>query len=130
MSRRVFIVDDEKLIADTLSAILGLHGFDVCAFYDAQSALAACEELPPEVVISDVMMPGMNGVEMAIQIRKRHPSCRILLFSGQSSTQSVLEAAQRNGHVFDFLMKPVHPTDLLAKLEISAPREPVSVAGS
>jgi len=117
MSRRVFVVDDERVISDSLSAILRLHGFNAHAFYDAQSAMAACEEMPPDVVVSDVKMRGINGVEMAVQIRKRIPSCRILLFSGELSTQSVLEAAQRNGYVFEFLSKPVHPTELLAKLD-------------
>lgn len=122
MARRIFVVDDEKVISDTLCAILRLHGFDARAFYDAQSALAACEATPPEIVISDVVMAGMNGIEMAIQIRGRIPSCRILLFSGQSSSQSLLEAAKLGGYVFDFLMKPVHPADLLAKLKTSADR--------
>ncbi len=119
MARRVFVVDDEKVISDTLCAILRLHGFDAHAFYDAQSALAAYEAMPPEIVISDVVMAGMNGIEMAIQIRGRIPSCRILMFSGQSSSQSLLEAAKLGGYVFDFLMKPVHPADLLAKLKTS-----------
>lgn len=128
MSHRVFVVDDEKLISDTLSAILRLHGYDTHAFYDAQSALAACEEMTPEIVISDVMMPGMNGVEMAVQIRKRFPLCRILLFSGQSSTQGFLESAETEGYVFDFLTKPVHPKDLLARLETPVNRQCNSVA--
>jgi DNA-binding NtrC family response regulator len=117
MARRVFVVDDEKVISDTLCAILRLHDFDARAFYDAQSALAACEASPPEIVISDVGMAGMNGIEMAIRIRGRMPSCQILLFSGQSSSQSLLETAKLGGYVFDFLMKPLNPADLLAKLK-------------
>ena len=80
--------------------------------------MIACEELAPDFVISDVAMPGMSGVELAVQIRHRYPSCGILLFSGRASTAEVLEAARREGHAFDFLEKPVHPTDLLAKLKI------------
>jgi DNA-binding response OmpR family regulator len=128
MSYRVFVVDDEKLISDTLSAILCLHGYDAHAFYDAQSALAACEKLTPEIVISDVMMPGMNGIEMAVQIRERFPQCRILLFSGQSSTQGFLEAARIDGYVFEYLTKPVHPKDILARLETTVPRQSNSAA--
>lgn len=130
MSRRVFVVDDEKAISDTLSAILSLHGYEAHAFYNAESALAVCEEMPPEIVVSDVMMPGMSGIEMAVQIRNLIPSCRILLFSGQSSTQGMLEAAQRNGYVFDFLVKPVHPTDLLARLDTRVDRQPLPVGVS
>lgn len=123
MTQRILIVDDEKVIADTLTAILKHHGYDASACYDAESALAACEESAPEVVISDVVMPGMNGVDMAVQIKERYPTCKVLLFSGQASTQGILEAANREGYSFDFLLKPIHPTDLLAKLETG--RHPV-----
>ena len=126
MPRRIFIVDDEKPIADTLSVILRLSGYDARAFYDAETALSTCEELAPDFVISDVAMPGMNGVEFAVQIRDRYPLCGILLFSGQASTMDVLEAAKREGYTFDFLEKPVHPTDLLAKLE-TGDRQPDTV---
>ncbi len=130
MSRRVFVVDDEKVISDTLSAILRLRGFEAHPFYDAESALAACEKMRPDIVVSDVMMPCMNGVDMAIEIRKLIPSCQILLFSGQASTMSALEAARRDGYNFDFLAKPVHPADLLARLETPAYLQRGSVAES
>jgi len=130
MSRRVFVVDDEKVISDTLSAILRLHGFEAHPFYDAESALAACEKTRPDIVVSDVVMPGMNGVDMAIGIQKLIPSCQILLFSGQASTMSALEAARRDGYNFDFLVKPVHPADLLARLETPAYVQRASVAES
>lgn len=122
MGPRVFVVDDEKVISDKISAFLRFHGYDVRAFYDAQSALAACEAAPPQIVISDVVMAGMNGIEMAIRIRNRIPSCRILLSSGQSSSHSLLEAAKLGGYAFDFLMKPIDPTDLLARLKTGAYR--------
>jgi len=125
-----FIVDDEQVIADTLSAILKHHGYSARAFYDAKSALDACLMATPDLVITDVMMPGMNGVDMAIRIKALCPSCRILLFSGQSSTAAVLEKAERDGHVFDLLLKPVHPTDLLAKLDTIAHVAQESIAES
>jgi YesN/AraC family two-component response regulator len=51
------------------------------AFYDAETALAECDGKCPEFVISDVIMPKISGVEMAIQIKERYPACKILLFS-------------------------------------------------
>jgi CheY-like chemotaxis protein len=63
-------------------------------------------------------MPGMTGVELAIHFRKAQPECRILLFSGQAPTADLLEKARTQGYDFDLLSKPVHPTDLLAKLRI------------
>ena len=118
MARRIFVVDDEKIIADSLSAILNKSGFDASPFYDAETALSACEIAKPECIISDVAMTGMNGIDLAIQIRERFPACTILLFSGQAATSDLLATAQSRGHDFELLLKPVHPNDLLARLEM------------
>jgi CheY-like chemotaxis protein len=117
MAKRVLVVDDEKVIADTLGAILRKAGYEVAAAYDALSALSQCESCTPDLVITDVIMPGMNGIEMAILIQRRYPVCRVLLFSGQAATTDLLEEARRSGHDFELLTKPVHPTDLLASLQ-------------
>jgi len=116
MSTRVFVVDDERVIADTLSAILKTSGFEARAFYDGTSTLAACEVDTPDWIISDVVMPGLSGIEMSIQIRELYPNCKILLFSGQAATADLLDKALASGHEFEVLLKPVHPKELLAKL--------------
>ena len=115
-SKRVLVVDDERVIADTLGTILGKSGYEATVAYDAPSALKQCEAVKPELVITDVIMPGMDGVEMAMLIRERHPACKILLISGQASTTNLLEKARSRGYDFELLPKPIHPTDLLAKL--------------
>jgi DNA-binding NtrC family response regulator len=117
MAKRIFVVDDEKCIADTLVVILIQSGYEAIAFYNAQSALKEVESCCPELVISDVVMPGMSGVEMVVLIRERHPACKILLFSGNAATADILETVRRQGHDFELLAKPIHPTDLLARLE-------------
>lgn len=122
MAKRVFVVDDEKIIADSLAAILVRCGYDVHAFYDAESTLTTAEALAPDLVISDVVMPQMNGVDMAIVISERFPACRILLFSGQAATIDMLDDARRKGYSFELLTKPIHPKDLLAKLEPATAR--------
>ncbi len=116
MAKRIFVVDDEKVIADTLAAILRRAGYEASAFYDAQSALAQVEDARPELVISDVVMPGMSGLDMAVLIRERNPECKVLLFSGQASTLNILEMVGRRGCDFELLAKPIHPTDLLARV--------------
>ena len=115
--KQIFVVDDEHCIADTLAVILRQSGYEASAFYDAQSALEQIELRCPHLVISDVAMPGMNGVEMAVLIRDRHPACRILLFSGNASTADFLGHVREQGYDFDLLAKPIHPTDLLARIE-------------
>jgi CheY-like chemotaxis protein len=110
------VVDDEKVIADTLAKILDMNGYDASAVYTGTAALESARKLQPELVISDVILPDMNGIEAAISIRGFLPTCRILLFSGQAATADLLENARAQGHEFEILAKPVHPSDLLAKL--------------
>lgn len=113
---KVLVVDDERVIADTLVIILNQHGFDAHAVYTGTAAVERARSVRPELIISDVIMPDMNGIEAAIQIRQFLPGCKILLFSGQAATADLLENAREQGHEFEILAKPVHPADLLAKL--------------
>jgi DNA-binding NtrC family response regulator len=121
MVKRIFVVDDERPIADTLVVILRQSGYEASAFYNAQSALEQIESLCPELVITDVVMPGMSGVEMAVLIKERHPACKILLLSGNAATLDMLKQAREKGHYFELLAKPIHPTDLLAKIAAIGP---------
>jgi CheY-like chemotaxis protein len=114
---KVLVVDDEQVIADTLAKILDLNGFDASAVYTGTAAVESARSLQPELIISDVIMPDMNGIEAAIRIRAFLPGCKILLFSGQAATADLLETARAQGHEFEILAKPVHPADLLAKLK-------------
>jgi DNA-binding NtrC family response regulator len=114
--RVVFVVDDEFIIAQTLATILNLSGFQARAFAHPEEAFAAREEVKPDLLISDVKMPGMSGIELAIRFRQVQPNCKVLLFSGQASTSDLLEEARNQGYDFELLTKPVHPADLLAKI--------------
>jgi DNA-binding NtrC family response regulator len=116
MKRVVFVVDDEAVIAQTLAVILNQAGFQATAFDHPEKAIAARAELVPDLLISDVVMPGMTGVELAIHFRQAQPDCKVLLFSGQAATADLLREAREQGYDFDLLSKPVHPADLLAKL--------------
>ena len=114
---RVLVVDDERVIADTLATILNQNGFDASAVYTGTAAVDSARSSHPDLVISDVIMQDMNGIEAAIRIRQMLPACKILLFSGQAATADLLEKARAQGHQFEILAKPVHPQDLLAKLK-------------
>jgi len=113
---RVLVVDDEQVIADTLAKILDMNGYEASAVYTGAAAVESARTLQPDMVISDIIMPDMNGIEAAISIRSFLPTCKILLFSGQAATASLLENASARGHEFEILAKPVHPSDLLARL--------------
>jgi DNA-binding NtrC family response regulator len=114
---RVFVVDDEAIIATTLGTILRLKGFDALTFDHPLEALEAARELPPDLLITDVVMPLLSGIDLAMQIRELCPNCKVLLFSGQAATINLLAEAEDRGHHFDVLTKPVHPADLLKKIE-------------
>lgn len=113
---KVLVADDEQVIANTLAIILNQAGFEARAVYSGENALETVDAFQPNMLISDVIMTGMTGIEAAIQIREKLPACKILLFSGQAATADLLEKARSQGHEFEILAKPVHPTDLLAKL--------------
>ncbi len=112
----VLVVDDECAIADTLSEILNRSGLDAIAAYDANAALDLALVKPPDVLITDVVLPGMSGIELAITVRRIYPDCKVLLFSGNAATSSMLESATRAGHNFVLLNKPVHPTEMLSRV--------------
>jgi CheY-like chemotaxis protein len=113
---KVLVADDERVIADTLAIILNQSGFDATAVYSGERAVEIAGSLRPDMLISDVIMTDLNGIDAAIKIRSLLPACKILLFSGQAATADLLDRARTQGHEFEILAKPVHPQDLLAKL--------------
>lgn len=114
---RVFVVDDEHIIASTLTLILRHQGFEATSFFDPGEALLAAQGKAPDLLISDVVMPRYSGIELAIKMRTICPACKVLLFSGQAATTSMLDEARAKGHDFEVLAKPIHPHDLLKKVE-------------
>jgi DNA-binding response OmpR family regulator len=115
----VLIVDDEAIIADTLVAILAHNRIAAMAAYNGKSALEIARVIPPDLLLSDVVMPDMSGIDLAIAIREAIPDCKVLLFSGQAATVDLLGRAREAGHNFTTLEKPIHPTDLLARISES-----------
>lgn len=113
---RILVVDDEVLIADTIVQILNRNGFIAEAAYSGDEAIRLAKRHCPELVLSDVMMPHVDGVEAAIQIREACPDTRIVLFSGQAATVEILARARDRGHEFELLPKPIHPTQLIKHL--------------
>jgi CheY-like chemotaxis protein len=113
---RIFVVDDEPVIASTLAAILQMHGFSATFFTSPLEALAAARAKSPDLLISDVEMPDLSGIELAIKMKAQYPKCKILLFSGRPSTLDLLESARAQGHNFDLLLKPVFPPEFLSEI--------------
>ncbi len=113
---KVLVADDERVIADTLAMILNQSGFEARAVYSGEGVLELAHAFKPDMLISDVIMADLNGIDAAIRIRALLPEIKVLLFSGQAATADLLEKARNDGYEFDILAKPVHPQDLLSRL--------------
>ncbi len=114
---KIIVVDDEPIIADTLVDILNGEGYKAVAVSSGASAIKWARMIQPDIVISDVIMPEMNGIDTAKEILKMRPQCRIILFSGQSSSIDLLNQAETEGFHFEILAKPVNPDRLLVVLD-------------
>jgi len=123
--RRILIVDDEPSITETFAAIFAQHGYEVRCANSAEVAIEAIARWEPDLAILDVMLPGMNGIELGVVLKANHPACHPVLFSGHSATQTLMEEAARKGNMFEILAKPVHPLfmlDYVSSLFAEAPK--------
>ena len=114
---RAFVVDDEPAIRETLAAILCNAGYEAIPFAGGAVALSAAAEESPDLLITDVMMPVMSGVDLAIHFENHYPECKVLLFSSAAATADLLASARLRGYDFELLDKPLEPVELLKKLQ-------------
>jgi DNA-binding NtrC family response regulator len=129
-NRKILVLDDEVAIADTLAAILRTRGYAIEVAYSAEAAIEIIANWAPDVAIVDVMLPLMNGIDFSIVLKENHPGCKVVLFSGQPDTTTLLAEAARQGHYFDILAKPLHPAFILDKVEslLTANQRPLNDA--
>ncbi len=113
---RVLIADDERVIADTLAMILNQGGFEARAVYSCLNALELAPSFRPDMLISDVIMAELNGIEAAVRIKALLPDIRVFLLSGQTATAELLEKENASDYGFEVLTKPLHPQELIGKL--------------
>ena len=107
MVQRVLVVDDEPSITTTLSLVLQSDGFEVETANSGPEALEIAPRFGPDALITDFAMPEMNGCELAAELIKLFPACRIILFTGQSQVPAPLVPSYR------LLRKPVPPSTFL-----------------
>jgi DNA-binding response OmpR family regulator len=107
------VVDDEPLIADTLAAILSKSGYSAFVAYNGEAGLEFASVVPPQLLITDVMMPGMSGFDLALEIRRTVPDCKIIVLSGIVEKLSLASRQQYLHYDFHLLSKPTPVADLL-----------------
>jgi DNA-binding NtrC family response regulator len=111
--RGILIVDDDPAITETLSVIFERHGYAVRCANSAERAIEIIAAWAPHLAIIDVMLPCMNGIELALVVKSNRPSCHLVLFSGHAGTPALMEEAAKKGNMFEILAKPVHPLFML-----------------
>lgn len=109
----ILVADDESLICRTVVEILRSEGYDAVAVMDGAAAVECAGRTEPKILLVDVMMPGMNGIEAAKKISQAHPGIRVICFSGHAASSELLRDAQAQGHQFEFLSKPIRPEALI-----------------
>jgi DNA-binding NtrC family response regulator len=111
--KRVLIVDDEIVIANSLAMVFSSNGYESRAAYSIEGAIQLVSEWVPDLAIVDVRLKEVNGVDFAIQLREKFPNCEVALFTGLTDLSDLLEKARDAGHIFDVIPKPIHPSDIL-----------------
>jgi len=115
------VIDDDVAVADTLAMVLNSEGFEASAVYSGEEGVELARRFEFDFLVTGVVMPQMNGIDAAIQIRKLLPKCKIILVSGDNDTSALLHDAQSRGYRFEILAKPVHPLVLFQALRSVEP---------
>jgi CheY-like chemotaxis protein len=110
---KILIVDDEPVVTDSLALLFSTRGYETRVGHSAEQAIEIMAQWQPDLAIIDVILPRMNGIDLAIVLKANYPLCRSVLFSGQPATSEILEEMARKGHIFEVLAKPVDPVFLL-----------------
>lgn len=121
---RVLVVDDDRAIATTLAMILNKNGFEAVAAFSGSQALSLAHESRFDLLLTDVMMAPINGVQTAIAFRNLNPASHIFLFSGTTDAADLLLGATNAGYDFKFFLKPIHPAKIISELRAVFAAEP------
>ena len=124
---RLLIVDDERSVAESMAAIFRLAGHEPYFATSPVEGLALARRVQPQLLITDVVMPGETGIDLAIQVQKLFPHCKVLLMSGQAETSNLLEEAESQGYRFEIVAKPIWPPDLI-EMAVRIVNQPASEA--
>ena len=111
MARTVLIVDDEESIIQSLKGILTDEGFEVISAGSGLAALEKIDELMPDIVLLDIWMPGMDGIETLIKIKESHPELQVVMMSGHGTIEMAVKATKLGA--YDFIEKPLSLEKLL-----------------
>jgi DNA-binding response OmpR family regulator len=112
---KVLLVDDEPDFATTLAERLRLRGITATVASDGEEALRQVSENPPQLVVLDMMMPGLGGLGVLRHLKRDHPHLPVILLTGRGSTKDGIEGMRLGA--LDYLMKPLKIEELIEKME-------------
>jgi two-component system, OmpR family, response regulator len=116
---RIFLADQEYVLASMLAGLLREKGWDARAFSGPYEALDAAHSAPPDLLVCDVEIPHLSSLEFAERMRRQSPGCKVLLFSTHSGTNSLLESIRSAAKDFVFLFGPIHLKELLDQIHLA-----------
>jgi DNA-binding NtrC family response regulator len=108
---RILVVDDDPTLLKMLEQTLARAGYQVTTSPDAESALGRLDEVEPEIVVTDLKLPAMDGIELLRQVRARRPGCEVLVMTGFATLERAVEAMRLGA--YDFVEKPIDRERLL-----------------
>jgi DNA-binding response OmpR family regulator len=111
---KALLVDDEVEFVTTLAERLQMRGIMAEIATDGEEALQMIENAPPKVIVLDIMMPGLGGLEVLRRVREEYPGVEVILLTGRGSTQEGIEGMRLGA--FDFLMKPIKIEELVPRM--------------
>lgn len=109
------VVDDEPLVRSSLSELLTLSGYSVSSAENGRKALEILKDYNADIVITDIKMPEMDGVELLRQIKKEHPDSRVILITGYGSIENAVEAMKEGA--YDYITKPIIDSEIKIIIE-------------
>ncbi len=113
--KKILLVDDETEFVSTLSERLKLRGIQADIATDGEEALRVVEDTPPDIMILDLKMPGLDGLEVLKQTRLLNPDIHVILLTGHGSTKEGIEGMKLGA--CDYLMKPISIEELIEKMQ-------------
>lgn len=117
MRGKLLIIDDEIEFASTLCERLRIRGIDVTDVHSGTEGLARLEEIAPDIVILDLKMPDMNGLDVLTEIKKHDPGIEVIMLTGHGSGAAGIVAMEKGA--LDYIMKPVDLNELLQKINVA-----------
>lgn len=119
---RILLVDDEEEFVTTLAERLELRGLQARTALNGEDALHMIEAEIPQIVILDVMMPGLGGFEVLRRIKAQHPQIPVILLTGRGSEKEGVKGMELGA--FDYLMKPLNIEELIKKMQEAIKSQP------